>query len=66
MRWHLFKILKDLTYEEVFIQIINVIYIVLHCAIVKLVIYEGNHNIQEFVYELEEYLRKKHLSLFQV
>ena len=54
MGWRLFKILKNLTYEEVFIQIINVIDVVLHCAIVKLVIYEGNHNTQEFVYELKE------------
>ncbi|RVW24790.1 hypothetical protein CK203_080303 [Vitis vinifera] len=60
------QISKDLTYEEVPIQIVDVMDKVLHHAVVKLVkIQWSNHSIQEATWELEEEMREKHPHLFQ-
>ena len=60
------QISEDLTYEEVPIQIVDVMDKVLHHAVVKLVkIQWSNHSIQEATWELEEEMREKHPHLFQ-
>ena len=60
------QISEDLTYEEVPVQIVDVMDKVLQHAIVKLVkIQWSNHNIREATWELEEEMREKHPHLFQ-
>ena len=60
------QISKDLTYEEVPIQIMDVMDKVLCHVVVKLVkIQWSNHSIREATWELEEEMREKHLHLFQ-
>ena len=59
-------IFKDLTYEEVPIQIVDVMDKVLRRVVVKLVkIQWSNHSIREASWELEEEMREKHPHLFQ-
>ena len=66
IRIKLMKIYEDLTYEEVSIQIVDVMNKVLRHAIVKLVkVLWRNHTIREATWELEEEMREKHLQLFQ-
>ena len=61
-----FQISKDLTYEEMPVQIVNVMDKVLRHAVVKLVkVQWSNHSIQEATWELEEEMREKHPQLFQ-
>ena len=64
--WSLFfQISKDLTYEEVPVQIVDVMDKVLQHAIVKLVkIQWSNHSIREATWELEEEMREKHPTSF--
>ena len=60
------QISEDLTYEEVPVQIVDVMDKVLQHAIVKLVkIQWSNHSIREATWELEEEMREKHPHLFQ-
>ncbi|RVW23422.1 Transposon Ty3-G Gag-Pol polyprotein [Vitis vinifera] len=60
------QISKDLTYEEVPVQIVDVMEKVLRHAVVKLVkIQWSNHSIREATWELEEEMREKHPQLFQ-
>ena len=60
------QISEDLTYEEVPIQIVDVMDKVLRRAVVKLVkVQWSNHNIREATWELEEEMREKHPYLFQ-
>ena len=60
------QISKDLTYEEVPIQIVDVMDKVLRHAVVKLVkIQWSNHSIREATWESEEEMREKHPHLFQ-
>ncbi|KAL6344251.1 hypothetical protein AAG906_037815 [Vitis piasezkii] len=60
------QISKDLTYEEVPIQIVDVMDKVLRHVVVKLVkIQWSNHSIREASWELEEQMREKHPHLFQ-
>ncbi|KAL6321193.1 hypothetical protein AAG906_015537 [Vitis piasezkii] len=60
------QISKDLTHEEVPIQIVDVIDKVLCHTVVKLVkIQWSNHSIRETTWELEEEMREKHPHLFQ-
>ena len=60
------QISKDLTYEEVPVQIMDVIDKVLRHDVVKLVkIQWSNHTIREATWELEEKMREKHPHLFQ-
>ena len=62
----LMKIYEDLTYEEVSIQIVDVMNKVLRHAVVKLVkVLWRNHTIREATWELEEDMREKHPQLFQ-
>ena len=65
--WSLFKLIyEDLTYEEVPVQIVDVMNKVLRHAVAKLVkVQWSNHNIQEATWELEEDMREKHPQLFQ-
>ncbi|RVW50103.1 Retrovirus-related Pol polyprotein from transposon gypsy [Vitis vinifera] len=59
------QISKDLTYEEVPVQIMDVMDKVLCHAVVKLVkIQWSNHSIQEATWVLEEEIRKKHPTSF--
>ncbi|RVW15570.1 Transposon Ty3-G Gag-Pol polyprotein [Vitis vinifera] len=60
------QISEDLTYEEVPIQIVDVMDKVLRHAVVKLVkVQWSNHSIREATWELEEEMREKHPQLFQ-
>ena len=60
------QISKDLTYEEVPVQVVDVMEKVLRHAVVKLVkIQWSNHSIREAIRELEEKMREKHPHLFQ-
>ena len=60
------QISEDLTYEEVPIQIVDVMDKVLRRAVVKLVkVQWSNHSIREATWELEEEMREKHPYLFQ-
>ncbi|RVW93539.1 Transposon Ty3-G Gag-Pol polyprotein [Vitis vinifera] len=60
------QIFEDLTYEEVPVQIVDVMDKVLQHAIVKLVkVQWSNHSIREATWELEEEMREKHPQLFQ-
>ncbi|RVW67492.1 Transposon Ty3-I Gag-Pol polyprotein [Vitis vinifera] len=57
---------KDLTYEEVPVQIVDVMDKVLRHAVVKLVkVQWSNHSIREATWELEEEMREKHPQLFK-
>ena len=60
------QISEDLTYEEVPIQIVDVMDKVLHHVVVKLVkVQWSNHSVREATWELEEEMRGKHPQLFQ-
>ncbi|RVW75772.1 Retrovirus-related Pol polyprotein from transposon 17.6 [Vitis vinifera] len=60
------QISEDLTYEEVPVQIVDVMDKVLRHAVVKLVkVQWSNHIVCEATWELEEEMREKHLHLFQ-
>ena len=60
------QISEDLTYEEVPIQIVDMMDKVLRHAVVELVkIQWSNHSIQEATWELEEDIREKHPHIFQ-
>ena len=60
------QISEDLTYEEVLVQIVDVMDKVLRHAVVKLVkIQWSNHSIREATWELEEEMREKYPHLFQ-
>ena len=60
------QIYEDFTYEDVSIQIVDVINKVLRHAVVKLVkVLWRNHSIREATLELEEEIREKHRQLFQ-
>ncbi|RVW18442.1 hypothetical protein CK203_105232 [Vitis vinifera] len=60
------QISEDLTYEEVIVQIVNVMDKVLRHAVVKLVkVQWNNHSVREATWELEEEMREKHPQLFQ-
>ncbi|RVW79623.1 Transposon Ty3-I Gag-Pol polyprotein [Vitis vinifera] len=60
------KIFEDLTYEEVPVQIVDVMDKVLRHGVVKLVkVQWNNHSIREATWELEEEMREKHPQLFQ-
>ena len=57
---------KDLTYEEVLVQIVDVMDKVLQSEIVKLVkVQWSNHDIREATWELEKEMRDKHPQLFR-
>ena len=57
---------EDLTFEEVLVQIMDVMDKVVQHAVVKLVkVQWSNHSIQEATWELEEEMREKHHQLFQ-
>ena len=59
------QIFEDLTYEEVPVQIVDVIDKVLWRAIFKLVkVKWSNHDIREATRELEDEMRDKHPQLF--
>ena len=59
------QISKDLTYEEVPVQIVDVVDKVLQHAIVKLVkVQLSNHDIREATWKLEEEMMDKHPQLF--
>ncbi|KAL6311374.1 hypothetical protein AAG906_022965 [Vitis piasezkii] len=61
------QIFEDLTYEEVPVQIVDVMDKVLRNVIVKLVkVRWSNHSIQEATWELEEEMREKHLNYFKI
>nr|CAN79605.1 hypothetical protein VITISV_011118 [Vitis vinifera] len=57
------QISEDLTYEEVPIQIVDVMDKLLRHAVVK--VQWSNRSIQEATWELEEEMREKHPQLFQ-
>nr|CAN61139.1 hypothetical protein VITISV_009489 [Vitis vinifera] len=60
------QIFEDLTYEEVPVQIVDMMDKVLRHAVVKLVkVQWSNHSIREATWELEEEMREKHPQLFQ-
>ncbi|RVW63783.1 Transposon Ty3-G Gag-Pol polyprotein [Vitis vinifera] len=60
------QISEDLTYEEVPVQIVDVMDKVLRHAVVKLVkVQWRNHSIREATWELEEEMGEKHPQLFQ-
>ena len=60
------QISEDLNYEEVPVQIVDVMDKVLRHAVVKLVkVQWSNHSIREATWELEEEMREKHPQLFQ-
>ncbi|RVW81021.1 Transposon Tf2-12 polyprotein [Vitis vinifera] len=60
------QIFEDLTYEEVPVQIVDVMDKVLRHAVVKLVkVQWSNHSIREATWELEEEMREKHPQLFK-
>ena len=60
------QISEDLTYEEVPIQIVDMMDKVLCHVVVKLVkIQWSNHSIREATWELEEEMREKQPHLFQ-
>ena len=60
------QISADLTYEEVPVQIVDVMDKILRHVVVKLVkIQWSNHNIREATWQLEEEMREKHPHLFQ-
>ncbi|RVW59896.1 Transposon Ty3-G Gag-Pol polyprotein [Vitis vinifera] len=60
------QIFEDLTYEEVPVQIVDVMDKILRHAVVKLVkVQWSNHSIREATWELEEEMREKHPQLFQ-
>ncbi|KAL6332469.1 hypothetical protein AAG906_008497 [Vitis piasezkii] len=60
------QIFEDLTYEEVPVQIVDVMDKVLQHTVVKLVkVQWSNHSIREATWELEEEMREKHPQLFQ-
>ena len=65
--WSLFRLIsEELTYEEVHVQIVDVMDKVLRHAVVKLVkVLWSNHIIREATWELEEEMREKHLQLLQ-
>ena len=66
MEFEPIQIFKDLTYEEVPIQIVDVIDKVLRHTVVKLIkIQWSSHSIREATWELEEEMREKHPHLFQ-
>ena len=55
------QIYEDLTYEEVPIQVVDVMDKVLLHAVIKLVkVQWSNHSIREGTWELEEKMREKH------
>ena len=55
------QISENLTYEEVLVQIVDVMDKVLRHAIIKLVkVQWSNHSIREATWELEEEMREKH------
>nr|CAN78911.1 hypothetical protein VITISV_004521 [Vitis vinifera] len=60
------QISEDLNYEEVPVQIVDVMDKVLRHAVVKLVkVQWSNHSVREATRELEEEMREKHPQLFQ-
>ncbi|RVW53997.1 Transposon Tf2-12 polyprotein [Vitis vinifera] len=60
------QISEDLNYEEVPVQIVDVMDKVLRHAVVKLVkVQWSNHSVREATWELEEEMREKHPQLFQ-
>ncbi|RVW34993.1 hypothetical protein CK203_092519 [Vitis vinifera] len=60
------QISEDLTYEEVPVQIVDVMDKVLRHVVVKLVkVQWSNYSIREAIWELEEEMREKHPQLFQ-
>nr|CAN71472.1 hypothetical protein VITISV_040055 [Vitis vinifera] len=60
------QISEDLTYEEVPVQIVDVMDKVLRHVVVKLVkVQWSNHSVREATWELEEEMREKHPQLFQ-
>ncbi|RVW68203.1 Transposon Ty3-G Gag-Pol polyprotein [Vitis vinifera] len=60
------QISEDLTYEEIPVQIVDVMDKVLRHVVVKLVkVQWSNHSIREATWELEEEMREKHPQLFQ-
>ena len=60
------QIFEDLAYEEVPVQIVDVMDKVLWHAVVKLVkVQWSNHSIREATWELEKEMREKHSQLFQ-
>ena len=60
------QISEDLTYEEVPIQIVDVMDKVLRHAVVKLIKVQWSiHSIREATWELEEEMRENHPQLFQ-
>ena len=60
------QISEDLTYEEVPVQIVDVMDKVLRHAVVKLVkVQWSNHSVREATWELEEEMKEKHPHLFQ-
>ncbi|RVW47357.1 Transposon Ty3-G Gag-Pol polyprotein [Vitis vinifera] len=60
------QISEDLTYEEVFVQIVDVMDKILQHAVVKLVkVQWSNLSAREATWELEEEMREKHPQLFQ-
>ena len=60
------QISKDLTYEEVPVQIMDVMDKVLRHVVIKLVkVQWNNHSIREATWELEEEMREKNPQLFQ-
>ena len=60
------QIYEDFTYEEVPVQIVDVMNKVLQHAIVKLVkVQWSSHDIQKATWELEDEMRDKHPQVFQ-
>ncbi|RVW95146.1 hypothetical protein CK203_025571 [Vitis vinifera] len=60
------QISEDLTYEEVPIQIVDVMDKLLRHVVLKLVkVQWNNHSIREATWELEEEMKEKHPQLFQ-
>ena len=57
---------EDLTYEEVLVQIVDVMDKVLWHVVVKLIkVQLSIHSIREATWELEEEIRENHPQLFQ-
>ena len=60
------QISEDLNYEELPVQIVDVMDKVLRHTVVKLVkVQWSNHSVREATWELEEEMREKHPYLFQ-
>ena len=60
------QISNDLTYEEVSIQIVDVMHKVLQHTVIKLVkVQWSNHDIREATWELKEEMREKYPHLFR-